>query len=100
MHQRFGKSIENALIEIGVLARKIQSHILAALLGNVADDARETAEELFDGHHADFKNALVQFIQDAGLKRHGVSKFGAQGIASMLLVKLGQRAIEHRLSDN
>jgi len=49
MHEGLGKSIENALIEIGVLARKIQSHILAAVLGNVADDARETAEERSTG---------------------------------------------------
>src|SRR6266851_2710878 len=100
MHEGFGKSVKNALVEIGVLARKFQGHILAALLGNVADDAREAAEELLDGHHADFQDALVKLIEDTGLKGHGVRKFGAQGIASVLLVKFGKRAIEHGLSDD
>ena len=100
MHERFGKSIKNALIEIGVLARKTQSHILATLLGNVADDARETPEELLDGNHADFQNALVKLIKDAGLKCHGVRESGAQGITGVLLIELGKRAIEHGLSDD
>src|SRR5882762_1200027 len=100
MHERFGKSIKNALIEIGVLARKTQSHILAALLGNVADDARETPEELLDGNHANFQDALVKLIKDAGLKCHGIREFGAQGITGVLLIEFGKRAIEHGLSDD
>ncbi len=34
------------------------------------------------------------------MKGHSVGKFGAQGVASMLLVKLGERAIEHGLADD
>src|SRR6266436_6208166 len=100
MHQRFGKGVENALVKIGVLTGQLESHVLATLLGDVADDARETAVKLLDGDHADFQNALVQLIQNAGLKCHGVGKLGAQGIAGMLLIKFGERAIEHRLSDD
>src|SRR5438445_1849863 len=100
MHERFGESVKNALIEVGVLASKFQGHILATLLGNVANDARETPEELLDRHHADFQNALMKLIKNTGLKCHGVCKFGAQGIAGVLLVKLGKRAIEHGLSDD
>jgi hypothetical protein len=100
MHERFGKSIENALIEIGVLARKFQSDILATLLGNIADDAGETPEELFDGNHADFQDAFVKLIENTGLKRHGVGKFGTQGIAGVPFVELGKRTIEHRLPDD
>jgi len=58
MHERFSKGIENALIEICVLAGKFESHILAALLGNIADDAGKTPEELFDRHHAYFNTHL------------------------------------------
>ena len=100
MHERFGESVKNALIEVGVLASKFQGHILATLLGNVANDARETPEELLDRHHADFQNALMKLIKNTGLKGHGVCKFGTQGIAGVLLVKLGKRAIEHGLSDD
>src|SRR5712692_6021787 len=100
MHERLGKTVENALIEVSVLAREFQGHILATFLGNVADDAREPPEELLDGHHADFQYALVELIQDAGLKGHGVRKFGAQGIARVLAVKFGKRAMEHGLSDD
>ena len=100
MHQRFGKRVENALVKIGVLARQLESHVLATLLGDVADDARETAVELLDGDHADFQNALVQLIQNARLKCHGVGKLGAQGIAGVLLVKFRERTIEHGFSDD
>src|SRR6266849_1322283 len=100
MHERFGKSVQNAFIKVGVLTRKFQGHILATLLGNIADDAWKTAEELLDGDHADFQDALVKFLKDAGLKCHGVGKLGAQGIAGVLLVKLGKRAIEHGFSDD
>src|SRR5260370_31371749 len=100
MHRRDGMSIGNALMESGILARKFQSDILAALLGNIADDAGETAEELFDGNHADFQDAFVKLIENTGLKSHGVGKFGTQGIAGVLLVELGKRPIEHGLSDD
>src|SRR6266436_5218987 len=100
IHERFSKGVKNALIEIRVLAGKFESHILAALLGNVADDAGKTPEELFDRHHAYFQDALVKLVEDASLKRHGVSKFRPQGIAGMLLVEFGKRAIEHGLSDD
>ena len=100
VHKGLGKRVKNALIEIGVLAGEVQGHILATLLGNIADDTRKTAEELLDGHHADFQNAFVQLIEDASLKRHRVGKLGAQGISGVLLVKLGQRAIEHGLAND
>src|SRR5207302_10333928 len=93
MHQGFGKGVKNALVKIRVLARNLESHVLATLLGDVTDEAGKAAEQLLDGYHADFQDALVQLIQDAGLKRHGVGKPGPQGIAGVLLVKLRECAI-------
>ena len=78
VHERFGERIQNALVEIGVLSGDLQSHVFAALFGHVANDARKAAEELLDGHHANFQNALVKFIEHAGLKCHGISELGAQ----------------------
>src|SRR6266446_8626795 len=89
MHERFGKRVQNALVEVGVLARELQGHILATLLGNVANDARETPEKLLDGDHTDFQNAFVELLENTRLKCHGVRKFGAQGITRVLLVELG-----------
>jgi len=73
---------------------------LAALLGNIADDARETTKELLDGNHANFQDALVKLIKDAGLKCHGIREFGAQWITGVLLIEFGKCSIEHRLSDD
>src|SRR5712664_915411 len=100
MHERFSKSVKNVLIEIGILSGKFERDILAALLGNIADNAWKAPEKLLDRHHAYFQNAFVKLIEDAGLKSHGVSKFCAQGIAGVLLVEFRKRAIEHGLSDD
>src|SRR5712664_1869742 len=95
MHERLGQSIEDAFVEVRVLTGNFQSHVFAALFGDVANDARKTAEELFDGHHANLQNAFVQFAEDARLKCHGVGKLGTQRIAGVLLIELRERAIEH-----
>src|SRR5882724_5247814 len=100
MHERLGESIEDAFVEVRVLTGDLESHVFAALFGDVANDARKTAEELFDGHHANLQNAFVQFVEDARLKCHGVGKLGTQRIAGMLLIELRESAIEHGLADD
>src|SRR5207253_8876064 len=94
MHERFGESVKNALIEVGVLASKFQGHILATLLGNVANDARETPEELLDRHHADFQNAPMKLIKNTGLKGHGGCKLGVRGTAGLPLGTIRKRLFE------
>ncbi len=100
VHQRLGERVENALVEIGVLAGEVESDVFAALLGDVANEARETAEQLLDGHHANLEHAFVQLIENARLKRESVGELGAQRIVLMAFVELGQRAVEHRLADD
>ncbi len=95
MGHRFGKSIENALVEISVFASEFESNVFPAMLGNVAHHARETTEKLFDRNHANFKYRLVQFIEHARLEREGVNQFCADWIARMLLIEFGKRAVEH-----
>src|SRR5438046_6561184 len=80
VHQRFGEGIENALIEVGVLPGDFQRNILPTGLGDIANDARKAPEELLDGNHANLQHALVQLVQNARLKSHGVGKFGAHGV--------------------
>src|SRR3712207_8591628 len=50
--KRFSKSIEDALVEVGILPAHGELNVLAELLAHVADDAREAAEELVNRHHA------------------------------------------------
>ena len=66
--ERLGERIENALIKIGVLTGDFEGNILAAEFGDVANDPREAAEQLLDGNHANFKNALVKFVENARLE--------------------------------
>jgi hypothetical protein len=100
VHERLAERIEDAFIEIGVLAGKFQGDVLAALFGDVAYNTRKTAEELLNGHHANLEDALVELIENARLESEGVRQLCADGIASVALVKFGQGAVEHGLADN
>ena len=100
VHQRFGEGIENALIEVGVLPGDFQRNILPTGLGDIANDARKAPEELLDGNHANFQHALVQLVQNARLKSHGVGKFGAHGVTRVLLIEFRECAVEHGLANN
>ena len=71
VHQRLGERVENALVEISVLAGEFESHVLAALLGDVANERGKAAEELFDGHHANLQDAFVKFVEHTRLKSRG-----------------------------
>src|SRR5260370_6358082 len=95
MHEGLGKRVKDALVEIGVLPGDFQRDILAALLGDIAKEARETAEELLDGHHSNLEHALVKLIENARLKGNGIGELCAHRITSMPLVEFGERAIEH-----
>ena len=100
MHQRLAQSIQNTFIEIGVLPRDVERHVLAAQFGNVTHHARKSPEELLHRHHANFQNAFVQLVQDARLKAQRFCEFGANRITRMALVKLGQRAMQHGLAND
>ncbi len=100
MRERFGERVENSLIEVGILARDIDSNVLAAMLGDVPHDARNAAKELLDGNHTNFQNALVKLVEHAGLKSKRIREFQADGIARMALVKVGKSAMQHGFSDD
>jgi hypothetical protein len=100
MHKRLVERVEDALVEIGVFTRNVQGHVLAALFGDVAHDARKAAEELLDRNHADFQDALVQFIQHTGLEAEGLGQLCANRIAGMAAVKLGKSSVEHGFADD
>jgi len=52
--ERLRERVEDALVEIGVFAGDFQGDVFAAEFCDVANDARKTAKELLDRHHADF----------------------------------------------
>ena len=80
MSQRFGERVENAFIEICVLARDFECDFLVEVLGDIAHDARKSAEKLLDGHHANFHHRLLQLAQDPRLKCESIGKLSAQRI--------------------
>src|SRR5882757_2616596 len=83
-----------------MFAGDFESDVFSAEFGDVANDARKAAEQLFDRHHADFEDALVQFVEDAGLERKGFGKLATNGVAGMVNVEFSERAVEHVLADD
>ena len=80
VNQRFGKRVEQALVEIGFLAADLEGDVLSAELRDIAHQARETAEQLVDRHHADFHRRALQRVQHLRLEGQGVGELGAQRI--------------------
>jgi len=100
VRERLGKRVENTLVEIGVFAGDFQGDVFAAEFRDVANDPRKSAEELFDGNHADFEDALVKFVEDARLECQGLGELAADWIAGVVDVELGERAVKHGLADD
>ena len=82
VHERLSDGVEDALVEIGVSALNYEFDFLAALVRDIAHGARETAEELIDGHHADFHDRVLEIAQDARLKGHDIAELSTQSCLS------------------
>src|SRR6266481_2616206 len=95
VRERLGKRVEDAFVEIGVFAGDFQGDVFAAEFRDVANDPRKSAEELFDGNHADFEDALVKFVEDARLECQCLGELAADWIAGVAAVELGERAVKH-----
>src|SRR5260370_24444087 len=100
VRERLGKRVENTFVEIGVFAGDFQGDVFAAEFRDVANDPRKSAEELFDGNHADFEDALVKFVEDARLECQGLGELAADWIACALDVELCERSVKHVLADD
>jgi len=64
---RLGKRVEDALVKICMFRRRLPGNVFAAELGDVRGRRVGTAE-ISDLHHADFEDALVQFVDDTRLE--------------------------------
>ncbi len=100
MRQRLGDGVENSFVEIGVLPADVEFHFAPALPRHIAHHAREAAEQLVDGHHADLHHRALQIVQHPRLERHGVGELAAQQLFRIALGELVQRLLQHRLADN
>ena len=100
MRERLGECVENAFVEIGVLPGDFQGDFLVAQLGHIANDAREAAEKLLDGHHADLHHRFLQFAENARLKRERVGKLRAQRVLGVAAVEFGDGALQHGFADD
>ena len=65
VRQWFGDSVKQAFVEIGILPAHHQVNLFAALLCNIADHSRKSAEKLLHWHHSDFHYRALQIIQYA-----------------------------------
>ena len=100
VRERFSERIENALVEISLFSCDLQSHLLAANLGNIAYHSGKTTEELLNRHHPDFHNGFLQITQDAILKCHGIREFGSQRILPKTFLELVHVLHQHRFADH
>src|SRR5437016_7006450 len=65
MSQWFRQHVEDALIEIGVLAAQDERHFFTTRLRYISQDAWKTAKELFHGNHANLHDRFLQIVDDA-----------------------------------
>jgi len=101
VRERFREGIEDAFVEIGVLAGHFEGDVLAAKLGDVADDAPEAAEELLDGNHAESSRRTCAVRRGRAIETRGLPpSFDADGIARMLRFEFGEGANKHGLADD
>ncbi len=96
----FSQHIENALIQVSVLAAHDEFDFFAAGLCDVAHHAWEAAEKLLHRDHADLHYRLLQIVQYSRLKCHCVCEFSAQGILDETFIEFVDTLIQHALADN
>ena len=63
VHQRVGQVLDHELVELGLLAGKLQIDLLARFLRVLADHLRQAREDLADRHHPDLEDALLEVVQ-------------------------------------
>ena len=100
VHHGFGQGVQNALVEVGVFAFDDDVDLAAGLLGGVAHHARQAAEHLLHGHHADLHDRALQLVENLRLEEQHVGGFGAQGGVAQAAVHLGQQLLHHALGDD
>src|SRR5208337_2236801 len=98
--ERLGERVKNPFVQVGVFAGNFQGDVFAAEFGDIADNPGEAAEQLFDRNHADFEDALVQFVENTRLESQGFGKFHPNGVSRVMYVELGEGAMEHGFADD
>ncbi len=65
MHQRITDLVHHSAVKLRILTCHVQLHLLAKLLGQIPDHARELGNDALDGHHSHFHNRFVQVCRHA-----------------------------------
>ena len=62
--QRIADRVDDRLVELGLLADHLEAHLLAARVGDLADDARHLRPRRADRLHAGLHQVLLQVARD------------------------------------
>ena len=69
VHHGLGQSVQNALVEIGILALDDDVDLAAGLFGGVTHDPGQAAEHLLDGYHANLHYGALKFSAESATGR-------------------------------
>ena len=72
--ERLADLVDHRLVDPGLLPLQDQLHLLALLVGEVADEAREPLEDVPDGQHPDVHDRFLQLGGHARDLVHGVEQ--------------------------
>src|SRR5689334_5885481 len=100
MSERLRQRIDERFVKVSVLAAGFERDLLAAVVGNVAHQAREAAEELFDRHHADLHGRALQSAEYLRLERESVCELGAQWVSRVQSRKFGDGLLQNGFCDH
>ena len=76
MHEGIEEVLDDRLVQLGLLALDDEVDLLVEGLGEVAHEAREAAEDLADGHHADAHDAFLEITRYAAEVLRGRAELG------------------------
>ena len=96
MGERILDGLEQALVQLGLLALHLQAHAAAQRLREIAHDARHLGKDVRDRLHARLHHALAQIgrdhIQPARKQGHvGIGRGGLQNLVA------GQHQLAHQI---
>ena len=100
VHHGLGQRVQNALVEVGILALDDDVDLAAGLFGGVTHHPGQTAEHLLDGHHANLHYGALQFSENLRLEGENVGGPGAQRTVREAAIHLREKFLHHAFGDD
>ena len=100
VHHGLGQRVQNALVEVGILALDDDVDLAAGLFGGVTHHPGQTAEHLLDGHHANLHYGALKFSENLRLEGENVDGLGAQRTVGEAAIHLRAKFLHHAFGDD